>query len=150
MKKRDDIGLAPSARMVDIAGGDDVLGIQLEEDHVAVLGLQIRAHIGIEQPAADELPASRGPIRVDRAAVTGGDMTAILPCRLLEHRYGENGAALGTRPAGLPGHDRARSNPRQDIATASPQTLPPDRPLFFSLRPSGFWRFETILNAYAQ
>ena len=49
VKELDDIGLAPGVRVVGIAGGDDVLGVQLVEHDVAFVRLQIRPHGGVQQ-----------------------------------------------------------------------------------------------------
>ena len=114
VQERDDVGLAPGIRIGGIAGAHDVLLAALVENNVTIFRLQILAHIGIQEPAADELAAAARPLGVDLAADAGGDVGAFLPSPLLELGNTHDVAAFRARAARL-ARNRGRLESRVPI-----------------------------------
>jgi hypothetical protein len=94
VQELDDIGLAPSVRIIGVAGADDVILATLVEYDMAIFRLQIRSHIGIQKPAANEAPAAPRPLGIDFTTYAGRDMGALLPCALFELGYAHDLAAF--------------------------------------------------------
>ena len=90
----DDVGRAPGFGIIGVAGGEDVLSVTLEKYDVAIFWLQIRAHVGIHEPAAGEVPARGRPLRVDRAPYARTDVDTFAPWLLLELGYAHDRAAF--------------------------------------------------------